>query len=323
VRGPGPTRPALTIAIPSYQRREPLGRLLDSLADALRDAGSDAVEVLVVIDGSDDGSEELVRDKAQSYPAPLRSSWQSNAGLAAARNRCIDDALGEVVWFLDDDMIVTSTALEAHRGYDRMMASVLMGPCHVSTPEPDLVRAGAFYAARHARLATTGLVTHPRDCSFANTSAPAELLRAHRFDDRFRGYGVEDYDLGARLVAAGEQIAFDPAAGVVHDFHATRSERRRKLREEGHNKAMFAVLYPERSDVAFDPGAGRVELVLRRVAFGRLARSLSLAEGATSALAAIVPPRFGRHRLMTYAELFAVYTGVADFRADANRQRPS
>lgn len=307
--------PSLTIAIPSYQRRERLARLLDSLAHALRSYGGDGIEVLVVCDGSTDGSVPLVERLATSYPAPLRPLWQENAGLAAARNRCIDNARGELVWFLDDDMVASPTALDSHRAHDRAAASVLMGPCHVSTDDPDMAHAGAFYALRHEILAATGHVEHARDCSFANTSAPAALLRAHRFDERFRGYGIEDYDLAARLMSAGEVIAFDPAAGVTHDFHATPRERRQKLREEGHNMAMFAAMYPDRSEVVFDPAAGRAERVVRQAAVGIVARPLSLCACATRAIAVILPRRLGRQRLQTYADLLDVYSGVASFRS--------
>lgn len=312
--------PSLTIAIPSYQRRERLAGLLDSLADALRSSGTADVEVLVVCDGSTDGSDALVTSLSMSYPAPLRSVWQPNAGLAAARNRCIDDALGDVVWLLDDDMIATSRALDAHRAHDRALAAVLMGPCHVSTSDPDMAHAGAFYALRHASLAESGRVAHPRDCSFANTSAPVALLRAHRFDERFRGYGVEDYDLAARLMAAGEAIAFEPTAGVTHEFDATRPERQRKLREEGYNRAMFAAMYPDRVEVAFDPAAGRVERALRRVTIGAATRPLALGARVAGVVAGMLPQRFGRHRLLTYADLLAVYGGVASFRS---RPRPT
>jgi len=138
------------------------------------------------------------------------------------------------------------------------------------------------------------------------------MLRAHRFDERFRGYGVEDFDLAARLLAAGEVIAFDPAAEVIHDFRPSRSERLRKLREEGVNKAMFAKLYPERASIVFDPAAGRAERSLRRVAAGPLARPLSFAANVISAAATVLPRRLGRHLMLEYADLLAVYSGVSE-----------
>jgi len=303
---------SLTVGIASFQRRGHLCRLLGTLADALRSSHYDNVEVIVVLDGSTDGSDMLVDKFAESYPVPLRSYWQPNTGLAAARNRCVDESRSELVWLLDDDMRVTSAALDLHRGHDRTIASFLMGPCHISTDNPDLARAGAFYATRHASLSFDRRVREPRDCSFANTSGPSAMLRAHRFDERFRGYGVEDFDLAARLLAAGEVIAFDPAAEVIHDFRPSRSERLRKLREEGVNKAMFAKLYPERASIVFDPAAGRAERSLRRVAAGPLARPLSFAANVISAAATVLPRRLGRHLMLEYADLLAVYSGVSE-----------
>ena len=75
----------MTIAIASFQRRDELRVLLESVASNLDALASTDVDVLVVIDGSTDGSVELVEELAESFPVPLRSLWQENSGLAAAR----------------------------------------------------------------------------------------------------------------------------------------------------------------------------------------------------------------------------------------------
>src|SRR3954471_11642005 len=94
--------PSLTIVIPTYERRAPLERLLAGLAPQLAGLRG-RVDVLVVVDGSHDGSAELVAEL--DYPVALAAVTQPNAGLAAARNRGLADAAGDVVWFLDDDMV--------------------------------------------------------------------------------------------------------------------------------------------------------------------------------------------------------------------------
>ena len=80
----------MSVAIASFQREASLERLLGSLADALRQpfaAGEARVaEVIVVLDGSTDGSRDLVERRQEGFPVPLRHLWQPNRGLAAARN---------------------------------------------------------------------------------------------------------------------------------------------------------------------------------------------------------------------------------------------
>ncbi len=61
------------------------------------------VELVVVDDGSDDGSGEV----AQSYLPRLRYTFQDRAGIGAARNRALDLATGDYLTFLDaDDRLV-------------------------------------------------------------------------------------------------------------------------------------------------------------------------------------------------------------------------
>lgn len=303
---------SLTIVIASYQRERHLATLLESIADALTEPLPAAIEVLVVLDGSTDGSMQLIDALQSQYPAPLRHFWQPNGGLAAARNAGITRVKTELLWLLDDDMVVSRVALQRHLGHDRTKSAVLMGPCEVRSDDPDIVHSSWWYAERHQRLAQQGFVRDPHDCSFANTSAPADLLRRHPFDERFRGYGVEDFELAVRLFAAGESIAFEQAAAILHHFSPSRAESLRKLREEGANRVRFVSMHPSLAHVVFRADPGRVERVLRgagsRLPAGRPLWGLArLTERAASTR----PLRRFRARLLGYADLAAIYSGVS------------
>src|SRR3954468_11065279 len=125
------TEPSLSVVVPTYQRRDPVRRLLDALAPQL--AADD--EVIVVVDGSTDGTVEMLG--AMSYPVPLRVQTQPNSGLAAARNAGIAAATGDVVWLVDDDMIPSDGLVDRHRRVhqDGGEARFLMGPC---LPPPEV-----------------------------------------------------------------------------------------------------------------------------------------------------------------------------------------
>ena len=75
--------PELSVVIPTHQRRDKLLTLLASLGDAIDD---DKTEVIVVIDGSDDGTVEALTELEPSLHFPLRWRWQQNRGVAVARN---------------------------------------------------------------------------------------------------------------------------------------------------------------------------------------------------------------------------------------------
>lgn len=89
--------PQVSVVIPAYNAAPYVVGALDSvLAQTFRD-----FEVLVVDDGSTDGTAELV----VAYGNDVRCIRQSNSGVAAARNRGIEASRGRYVAFLDaDDM---------------------------------------------------------------------------------------------------------------------------------------------------------------------------------------------------------------------------
>jgi glycosyltransferase involved in cell wall biosynthesis len=282
---------SLTIVIASYQRERHLATLLQSIAEALVEPIPAAIEVLVVLDGSTDGSMQLIDALQPQYPAPLCHFWQPNGGLAAARNAGITRVQTELLWLLDDDM--------------------------VRSDDPDIVHSSWWYDERHQRLAQQGFVRDPHDCSFANTSAPADLLHRHPFDERFRGYGIEDFELAVRLFDAGESIAFEQAAAILHHFSPSRTESLHKLREEGANRVRFVSMHPSLAHVVFRADPGRVEDVLRRVA-SRLpaGRPLWGLARLTERAAAARPLRRFRARLLGYADLAAIYSGVSAHRRE-------
>jgi glycosyltransferase involved in cell wall biosynthesis len=86
---------SVSVVIPTHDRRQLIGRALDSVRSQTRKAD----EVLVVDDGSTDGTADFVRE---SYPR-IRVLSQPNRGVSAARNAGIRGACSSHVAFLDSD----------------------------------------------------------------------------------------------------------------------------------------------------------------------------------------------------------------------------
>jgi glycosyltransferase involved in cell wall biosynthesis len=96
--------PTVSICIPTYNRRDYLRETLASIfAQTYKD-----YEVVIVDDGSTDGTEEILKKTAY----PVRYYWQENAGDAAARNKLIELATGEYIAFLDSDDLLVPDAIE-------------------------------------------------------------------------------------------------------------------------------------------------------------------------------------------------------------------
>jgi GT2 family glycosyltransferase len=98
---PMPPSPMVSIVIPTYNHKDALLETLQSLTS--QNYPSDRFEVIVVDDGSTDGTREIT---AETFPFTLRYFRQSNQGDAAARNVGAQRSQAEILVFLDDDILV-------------------------------------------------------------------------------------------------------------------------------------------------------------------------------------------------------------------------
>lgn len=105
----------LSIIIPFYNAEKTIGRALDSLNSLSRES-KEVIEVIVIDDGSNDLSNEIVESKKKGLaPLEVVLITQENTGTAGARNVGIEQSKGEWVFFLDsDDELVFDPILFIH-----------------------------------------------------------------------------------------------------------------------------------------------------------------------------------------------------------------
>ncbi len=112
----------VSVIIPCYNRADVIGATLDAVLNQHRPPD----EVIVVDDGSTDGSADYVRTR---YGHRVRVIEQANGGPGAARNTGLQVAQGEYVEFMDSDDIPTSEKLFCQvRQLDHSGADVAYGP---------------------------------------------------------------------------------------------------------------------------------------------------------------------------------------------------
>ena len=207
--------PTVTVVVPTYDRLPRLRRVLAGLAAQDLDR---PFEVVVVDDGSTDGTDAYLRSGAP--PLPIVASTQENQGPGAARNRGVDLATGEIVVFIDDDVIPDPGLVRAHiRAHERHGdLTVVIGPMrnppdHQMSPwirweqtmlakQYDAMEAGQYDAT--ARQFYTGNASLRRE----------HLLAAGGFDPELRR--AEDVELAYRLEAAGLTFVYEPHAVGLH-----------------------------------------------------------------------------------------------------------
>ena len=95
-----------SVVIPCYN----CVKTLEATVNSVRACGLTDYEILLIDDGSSDGTAKLCDTLCVRYPE-LRCVHQENAGVSAARNRGIDEAQGEYLWFVDADDTVDEGSL--------------------------------------------------------------------------------------------------------------------------------------------------------------------------------------------------------------------
>jgi glycosyltransferase involved in cell wall biosynthesis len=206
----------ITVVVATYNRRAGLERLLRSLAEQTYPA--DRFEVVVVDDGSTDGTPGLLGSIAVPYA--LRSFSQPNSGPAAARNLGVEQARGSLIVFLDDDVVPVPGLLVAHEAAHGYTTShVVTGP--MLPPPPDWSQpAWDRWDAEQLRKQYEAMLSGQFECSqrqffTANASVHRHLFQAAGgFDTRFKR--AEDMELAWQMSRHGARFVFEPSAEVVH-----------------------------------------------------------------------------------------------------------
>lgn len=102
-----PKTPLISVVIPAYNYGKTLSRAAESVLRQL----DEHAELIIIDDGSTDDTPGVVAALEQAYPGQFRGLRQDNAGLAAVRNRGIDEARGTYLVFLDADDEMVDGAL--------------------------------------------------------------------------------------------------------------------------------------------------------------------------------------------------------------------
>lgn len=202
-----------SVIIPTYNRLPILEKCLKALENQhFQGEQISGYEIIVVDDGSTDGTLEWISNHIQELPH-LRTLSQNHAGPAAARNLGINNAKGDWIIFIDSDLVVTSMFIESHvnalvkamkeLGDNRLFTyGAVINTCNFDNPTSERYKITDFSAAYFA----TGNVA----------IAKKWLKEAGMFDTSFQQYGWEDLELGVRLKKLNLKLIKCPEAVGYH-----------------------------------------------------------------------------------------------------------
>jgi GT2 family glycosyltransferase len=216
--GKSAAEPLISLIVPTYNRLSILKNCLAALEAQTISARQ--FEVIVIDDGSSDGTEEAMRRYHPDFG--FQYLRQANSGTGAARRHGVEQARGEYLLLMNDDTICDANLLEQH----------LRAHNQYSPGRWAILGAFEYPAVARQRALSHFLSTNPfmfpqvemaEGCPYGyshfitcNLSIPRQaVMEAGSFDSTFKL--SEDTELGIRLFEMGYGVIYHPGAHAWHD----------------------------------------------------------------------------------------------------------
>lgn len=230
----------VSIVIPTYNRKKVLKRCLELLF--AQNYPKDKYEIILVDDGSTDGTDKMVA--SLNPPCRFTYLYQERKGPHIARNLGITHAEGEIVIFIDSDILCPPDLISEHIKYHNRFKDVIVsGP---ETRTSDLY--DKFQDIEKRKFKKFWDLSGP---SFITSNLSVKrkyLIRIGGFDEEFEGMGWHDWDLGLRLTKLG-LIPKRNLDAIVYHYKEKRelttlSELIQKRIERGKNAVLYYKKHP-------------------------------------------------------------------------------
>lgn len=222
-----PRQLSCTLVVATWRRPVLLVRTLN----ALLQQSYPAIEIVVVSDGEDAETRRVAADF--SIAPEIRWLFHpENRGLAAARNTGARGASGDVVLFMDDDIVAPPDLVEAHMGHHLSAGSRRLVVCGKIIEDPD--EFPAAFIDRKLHEFRNCIVQESADalqapgpasvgeyidtgvwCGVNCSVSSQAFLRSGGFNEHLRKSG-EELEMGQRLHFGGFEFVFEPRSTVFH-----------------------------------------------------------------------------------------------------------
>ena len=229
-----------SIVIPTYNRLPILQKCLRALEiQAFDDRIVTGYETIVVDDGSTDGTIEWLRNSTAELPH-VKIYEQAHKGASAARNLGVEQATGDMIIFIDSDIVTLPNFLQCHadalaqaqaaQGDDRVFTyGAVINTANFESPTSEPYKIIDF---SNAYFATTNVAI-----------ARHWLMEVGLFDLGFNLYGWEDLELGVRLKNQGIKMVKCPEAVGYHWHPAFTLDRIPRLIEQELERGQMGVVF--------------------------------------------------------------------------------
>ena len=211
----------VSIITPSFLGAKKVPLLLDELAKQVTDH---IWEVVLVLDGDEDGTLDILRHRSYSYPLTI-VSLPENQGRASALNAAVTASSGSVILRCDDDLVPGIDFVDRHAKWHIDGPRGVIGLCR-NIMETN--RYSECYGDQVDIRSRSAAYSAPRELRWRHWAANCSVDRSlwdqvGPYDETFRDYGFEDVDWGFRLMQQGAEIVIDERLEVEHRAASTTS----------------------------------------------------------------------------------------------------
>ncbi len=248
-------QPGVSIVIPTHRRAQILRSCLEHLSNqTIREE----LEVIVVSDGPDKETAEMLRSRTWAMPVDYLEIPKSQQG--TARNRGVEKARREVCMFINDDIFLDRAACEEHQlahaalQYTNEIDVAVLGqtvwdPALEQTPVMRWLdetgwQFGYKMLAEYEEDFVSQEVQH-RFVYASHLSVPTSIAKRVPFREDVSLYGWEDIEWGLRLKERGVRLFYAPTAKAVHHHALTLDDSLRRMETLGRSARVFSQLHPD------------------------------------------------------------------------------
>jgi GT2 family glycosyltransferase len=225
-----PANRAASVVIPNWNGRDLLAKYLPFVIEAL--TGHPENEIIVVDNGSEDGSAEFLR---ANFPAVRVLALDRNLGFGGGSNEGFRAAKNDIVVLLNSDMRVQpdflAPLLEAFA--DEKVFAVA---CQIYFSDPAKLREETGLTqgwwengGLRVRHRIDAAITEPFPCFYGGGGSCAfdrrKFLELGGFDALLRPFYLEDTDLGYEAWKRGWKVLYEPRSVVYHEHRGTIGKR--------------------------------------------------------------------------------------------------
>lgn len=232
--------PLVSVVVPVYNDPDGIAVTLESITNQTYPDGQ--YEVLIVDNGSTDGTRGVIRGYIERYPELVTLIIEDTQGRGAARNAGIEAANGSVFAFIDADMTVDETWLTSVVESFQSGNHDYMG-CAVETYPPD---GHETLGTRYDSVFRFDMQRIIKKSKYAGGGCL--VVRRSVFDTvgLFDNRLLEDREFGQRVYESGFELHFEPSITMYHPARSSATEQIKKNFRVGRGARQLHEIHPNR-----------------------------------------------------------------------------